>query len=210
VGQGTEERILSATVEVASIHGLGRLSVADVAKRAGLSRPTVYKHFATKDALVAAAVWRETAATVEAVTTTMAGIADPGEALAAGVVVALRRAREHPLLDRVVRTEPERLVPLLTSDDPRVLSVARAPIEAIVGDRLPSLDTMTRRRLADMIVRLLVSWSLSAPDDPPEVVASVVASLLLDGARSVAGSGAAVAVTFPVATAPHPDPGRDH
>ena len=50
------ERILVATIEAASVHGIGRLSVADVAKRAGVSRPTVYKHFPSKDALVAAAV----------------------------------------------------------------------------------------------------------------------------------------------------------
>jgi AcrR family transcriptional regulator len=37
----TEERILDAALEAASLHGLGRMSVADVAKRAGLSRPSV-------------------------------------------------------------------------------------------------------------------------------------------------------------------------
>jgi AcrR family transcriptional regulator len=40
-GDPIGEKILDATVEVALVHGLTRLSVADVAKRAGISRPTL-------------------------------------------------------------------------------------------------------------------------------------------------------------------------
>ena len=54
-----EDRILDAAVEAAALHGIGRMSVADVAKRAGLSRPTVYKRFPSKDELVRATVERE-------------------------------------------------------------------------------------------------------------------------------------------------------
>ena len=39
------ERLLDAALEVAAMHGLNRLSVGDVAKRAGLSRPTLYRAF---------------------------------------------------------------------------------------------------------------------------------------------------------------------
>jgi AcrR family transcriptional regulator len=181
------DRILGAAIEAASVHGIGRLSVADVAKRAGVSRPTVYKHFPSKDALVAAAVRREAAAFVTAVTSAIAPIADAREAVGAAVLLTLELARQHPLLDRVVRTEPERLVPLLTTDEGRVLPLVRIPVEAVVAERFPGLDGVTRRRTADVVVRLLISFALNPPDDPPEVVAGIVAGVLVDGVRAAEG-----------------------
>lgn len=178
------DRILDAAVEAASVHGIGRMSVADVAARAGLSRPTVYKRYPSKDALVAATVSREAMGVVEATRQAAAGIEDPREALTAAVATVLRLAREHPLLDRVVRTEPERLVPLLTTDDGPILGAVRRVIETVFTGRFPALDTVTRRRVADMLARLLISYALNAPDDPPEVVAHVVAGVIVDGATS--------------------------
>src|SRR5215468_8093106 len=93
------ERILDAAVEAASIHGITRLSVADVAKRAGLSRPTLYKRYPSKQALVSAAVVREASRVIEAVQQAVDAV-DRGEgpraALVAGIGTALRRLRDHP------------------------------------------------------------------------------------------------------------------
>lgn len=182
----TPDRILDAAVEVAALHGLRRLSVAEVAKRAGISRPTLYKHFDSKDALVAAAVQRAAAEMVDAVHDVVVGIDDPREALEAGVLLALRLVRDHPLLDRVVRTEPETLIPLLTTDDRLVMTAVRAPVEQMIAAKLPLLDTVALRRLADMLARLLISYALRAPDDPPEVVATVVAAVVTGGVAPLA------------------------
>jgi len=179
------DRILDAAVEAASVHGIGRMSVADVAARAGLSRPSLYKRYPSKDALVAAAVGREALRVVHASRQAAAGHEDPREALGAAVATVLRLAREHPLLDRVVRTEPEILVPLLTTDDGPILRVVRPQIEAVLAQRFPAMDTVTARRVADMVARLLISYALNAPDDPPEVVARVMAGVIVGGAVSV-------------------------
>ena len=184
----TADTILRAAVEAAAVHGLTRLSVADVAKRAGLSRPTLYKHFPSKDALVAAAVQREASAMADAVRTVVDGIADPRAALDAGILLALRLVRDHPLLDRVVRTEPEVLVPLLTTDASPVTGALRPPVEAMIAGKYPALDAVALRRVADLLVRLLVSYALSAPDDPPEVVASMIATVIVDGVPSLAAA----------------------
>jgi AcrR family transcriptional regulator len=182
------ERILDAAVEAASIHGITRLSVADVAKRAGLSRPTLYKRYPSKQALVSAAIVREAARVIEAVQRAVDAV-DPSDgpkaALIAGIGTALRLLREHPLLDRIVRSEPEMLVPALTTDDGLVITAVRPPIEAMIADRFDPLDPVTHRRLADMLTRLLISYALDAPDDPPEVVAAVVAAVVVDGALSL-------------------------
>lgn len=178
----TRNRILAAAIEAATIHGISRLSVSDVAQRAGLSRPTLYKHFASKDELVNAAVFEEAAKLVaEVVQVTQASLS-PREGVEAAVLVALRQTREHPLLDRIVRTEPETLVPLLTSDSGSVMLLVRQTAEAIITNTIPDLPAVRLRRFADIITRLLISYAVSAPDDPPEVVAKAVASILIDGA----------------------------
>ncbi len=51
-----EQRLLDAGLEAATIHGIAKLSMGDVARRAGLSRQTLYRYFPSKDALVAAIV----------------------------------------------------------------------------------------------------------------------------------------------------------
>lgn len=193
MGDELAERIVDAAIEAASIHGITRMSVADVAKRAGISRPTLYKRYPSKDALVAAAIMREAARVIDAVELAVAGVdraEGPKAALVAGVGTALHVLREHPLLDRVIRTEPETLVPALTTDDGLILSVIRPPIEAMIADRMAPIDALTCRRLADMLTRLLLSYALNAPDDPPEVVAGVLADIFVDGATSLAADHA--------------------
>jgi AcrR family transcriptional regulator len=48
------ERILRSTFKVLCRHGYGKLNLSDVAARAGISRPTFYKFFSSKDELLSA------------------------------------------------------------------------------------------------------------------------------------------------------------
>ena len=54
--RSTRDQILNAALATATTHGISRLSVGDVAKAAGLSRQTLYRHFTSKDDLIAAVV----------------------------------------------------------------------------------------------------------------------------------------------------------
>ncbi len=178
------ETILDAAVAEAAVHGIRRLSVVDVARRAGISRPTLYKHFPSKDALVAEAVRREAERLTSSVLDAAAGHDSPERALEAGILAALRLTREHPLLDRLIATEPESLVPLVLSDGGPVMLLVRRTIERMVAEELGPSDAVTARRVADLLTRLLLSYALSAPDDPPEVVAAAVASIVAAGVES--------------------------
>jgi len=51
--QGTRERILEATLRLLA-NGLASLSIPAVAREAGVSVPTIYRHFGTKGALMSA------------------------------------------------------------------------------------------------------------------------------------------------------------
>ena len=52
--QATRDCIVAAAADEVALLGLARLTNAGVAARAGVSERTVYRHFATRDALVAA------------------------------------------------------------------------------------------------------------------------------------------------------------
>ncbi len=55
---GTRERILAATAEVLGNYGMTKLSLSEVAAQAGVSRPTLYRWFASKQQLLDAfVVW---------------------------------------------------------------------------------------------------------------------------------------------------------
>src|SRR4029077_19005312 len=48
------DRILRATFKVLCRHGYGKLNLSDVAAQAGISRPTLYKSFSSKEDLLSA------------------------------------------------------------------------------------------------------------------------------------------------------------
>ncbi|WP_067969010.1 TetR/AcrR family transcriptional regulator [Mycolicibacter icosiumassiliensis] len=50
----TRQRILAATAEVLGRNGMTKLSMSEVAAQAGVSRPTLYRWFPSKDELVSA------------------------------------------------------------------------------------------------------------------------------------------------------------
>jgi AcrR family transcriptional regulator len=176
------DQILQGTVEAATVHGITKLSMRDVARQVGLSRQTLYRHFPSKDALIAEVVVTETNTLIAKVVAAGQVHDDPRDALEAGLLAALRATREHPLLDRLVRTEPEALLPLLTTDGGPVMTQVRSVVEMIMTERMPGLEGLPLRRLADIVTRLLISYAVSAPDDPPEEVAAFVATFLTHGA----------------------------
>jgi AcrR family transcriptional regulator len=176
--------LLDAALEAATLHGISKLSMGDVARRADLSRQTLYRHYPSKDTLVAAVVTAETGKLIEQVVAAALAETEPQASLEAGLLTALTVLRDHPLLDRLVRTEPEALLPLLTTDSSPVMVQVRGVVEAILTEGNPDLtqEPVAMRRFADVVTRLLISYAVSAPDDPPEVVAHFLSTFLVHGA----------------------------
>src|SRR5690606_36651666 len=99
------------------------------------------------------AVLRESATLVSQIVAAEAAAPadDPGASLEAAIGATLRLTREHPLLDRLVRTEPEALLPLLVGDVGPVTGAVRSIVEQIVHQRLPELSAIETRRAADVL-----------------------------------------------------------
>lgn len=179
--RSARDRLLDAALETAAVHGLAKLSVGDVARRAGLSRQTLYKHFPSKEALVAETILREAQRMVTRIVDASDAEADPERSLEVAILTTLRVARDHPLLDRLVRTEPEALLPFLVADGGVIGTAVRSIVERIVDQKVPGLEPLVLRRVADMVSRLLISYAVNAPDDPPEEVARALSQILTGG-----------------------------
>ena len=174
----TRDRILHSALTVVSTYGLSRFTMDDVARSAGFSRQSVYRYFDSKDALVMALVEREEEAFIDGVRAAYADHDLLGDAMREAVLFCLRTAREHPLLDRLLASEPEMLLPYLTTRAGSLITRARAVLEDIAAERTTA-DRRLVHRAADLGVRAIISYTLTPADDPPEDVAEGIARILV-------------------------------
>jgi AcrR family transcriptional regulator len=174
----TRERIVDASFRAVQRFGLSRFTMDDVARIAGVSRQSVYRYFDSKDALIVALVYREEEAFIEGVRDAHSRHEELEDAMREAILFCLRTAREHPLLDRLLESEPDALLPFLTTRGGGVIGRARAVIEDLAAQR-EGIDPKLVHRTADLAVRAIVSYTLTPSDDPPEDVASEVARVLV-------------------------------
>jgi AcrR family transcriptional regulator len=186
-GAGTADtatRILDATLSTMADHGIARLSLEDVARRARLSRQTVYRYFPSKGQLVDAAVLREEQVFIANMISAAGRHKELEPALRAAIEAAMVTGQAHALLNRLLATEPNSLVALVTTDRGPVLSAARHALEEILARWLPRGPKARLGMAADAVARLLVSYVVNPPADPPPQVANRLAQLLVQGLPS--------------------------
>jgi AcrR family transcriptional regulator len=170
------ERILDAALKTFEGFGFRRTTMEDVARAAGISRVTIYRRFAGKDSLTEAVILREARRFFEALDVAV-GQRDTFEDRAAeSFVFALEFLRAHLLFNRLVTTEPESLVPHLTTlGGPAIAAASRLVAERldveVRAGRLPPLDV---EATGEIIVRLVLSFILTPtsvnPLDRPDDV----------------------------------------
>jgi AcrR family transcriptional regulator len=167
--ENTRARIMLAAIARCEDVGLRRTTMEDVARAAGLGRATLYRHFASKEALVRTIIALEVDQFFEALDDAITSCVGPEERLAEGFAFALDYVRGHAMLNRLLRTEPETLLPYLIGDG-RLIELATAAviarIDAEPGSR--SIDAEDERVSAELAVRLVLSLALS----PTSAVAS--------------------------------------
>ena len=161
----TSERILNAAVSQAEEFGVRRLTIGDVAERVGVSRVTVYKYFPGKDRLVEAVLLREMRRFLRDVDKAVAPYDTLEDRLVEGFVFALGWLRRHRLLNRLLRTDPELIVPNLTVGAAPVLAAGREFIagfarrEADEGN-LPLSDDQIEG-VSELLARAVLSFLLT-------------------------------------------------
>lgn len=162
-----QTRVLDAALLAFLDFGIKRTSMVEVARRCGLSLATLYRRFASKSDLIQAVGMRQARQFVEEVDAAQqrqvdrdAGAEDQIVEL---FVAFLNGLRGNKLLDRLLKTEPEIVLPYLTVKGAPVLELGRDYLVEFITrlqseGKLPEYDP---EPLAEMIARTALSLALT-------------------------------------------------
>jgi AcrR family transcriptional regulator len=173
----TPERILQAAFDCIRDVGLSRTTVEYVARAAGFSRQTIYRYYPSKDHMIMALVLREEEKFLDGIRVAFAARTDLEHALRDSILFCLRFAREHPLLERLLASDPETLLPFLTTRSGPVIDRAREVLIELIGTKA-WVRADVYREAADAAVRVVISHALAPPKRPVEDVATDLARIL--------------------------------
>lgn len=98
--------ILDAAVVEFERHGFRRVALDDVARRAGVSRMTIYRRFANRDELVTAVIDRENAALFTEIATELKQAGPKSNYYVEAFTSAILQLRRHRVLNRMITDEP--------------------------------------------------------------------------------------------------------
>ncbi|HEY3834431.1 MAG TPA: TetR/AcrR family transcriptional regulator [Acidimicrobiia bacterium] len=182
------ERLLGATYTCVSRYGLGKTTIEDVVKESGVSRATIYRYFpGGRDELVRDTVGWEIANFLTRLGDHVRDQPDLNSLVAEGLRFARHSLESHELLQKILETEPERLLGLLTTESARAVPFIAAFLypylerEGAAGRLRDGVDVA---RSADYLARMVLSL-IGSPgrwnyDDPAEL-ADLVRTELLGG-----------------------------
>ena len=163
--RSSREEVLDAVVASVEAIGVRRTTMAEVARRAGMSRSTLYTHFSDVTEATAAALTRELGSLVAEV------LAEAGSTRGTGreqlVATATRLAAvipDQPLIERILELDGELLVPYLVQ---RLGSSQRAILDTVAdligaGQRDGSIRDGEPQVLAFSVFLLTQSFVVSA------------------------------------------------
>ena len=126
-----EEAILDAAYELLLAVGMRRVTMADIARQADVSRATLYRRWPNVQAVIAALTTREFAQLARGMADSPG--ADGRSALVAGIVHAVAEVRAHPLLRKIVDVDPEFLLPYLVQRRGTTADNQLALLQAAIG-----------------------------------------------------------------------------
>jgi AcrR family transcriptional regulator len=170
------ELLLAAAADEFGEHGLDA-SVADIARRAGVGKGTVFRHFATKDDLLAAIVLDRIGA-LSAAGERLLQAADPGAALLEFLTVA---AQQRQQLDLSVLQGAGELNPEVTRVRAQLFQTVHALVERARRHGTVRADVTGTDVILLMCAPNYVTSYL--PDAPPDLWQRYLA-IIFDGLRA--------------------------
>lgn len=179
------ERILEAAYDELLDHGLRRTSMDEIARRAGVGRATVFRRFATRDLLLGAVVAREVRRAIAVVDREVARGQSTRERVTTGFLAFVDHLRGHPLLQRLLVTDPAEVLPLLTTKGDVPLAAGRAYIAGQIRREQNAGASIIADpdELAELLARIALSLVLTPqsvlPLDDPDRLAETVRTTIL-------------------------------
>ncbi len=101
--RSVEDQVLDAARSCILEYGVRRTTLAEIARRAEVSRPTVYRRWADTRAVVSSLLTREIGSVMPSLAADV-----PARQLLSGVAAVVgNRVRTHPLFVKIVETDPD-------------------------------------------------------------------------------------------------------
>jgi AcrR family transcriptional regulator len=156
-GRHSDEAVLDAVRASVLAVGVRRTTLADVARRAGVSRMTLYRRWGDVDRLVRDLMTREFHAVV-------AGLPEAGRHLVPAVVAAVAGLRREPLFARVLDLDPDLLLPYVTDrlGSTQLAAVALLAAGIRSGQEAGAVRAGDPGRMAYAVLLITQSFALSA------------------------------------------------
>jgi len=152
-----EQAILDATYELLLAIGMSRITMADIARKAAISRATMYRRWPNVQAVIGALMTREFGPLAFDLALPIDSPVRSG--LVDAVVSMVGTVREHPLLRKIIEVDPEILLPYLLERRGTTtnlqLTLLEDAIDAGIADR--SIRPADPAVLAQAV--MLTAWS---------------------------------------------------
>ena len=174
----TRESVFAALRELLLEKPWAEVTLEAVAKRAGVSRQTLYNDFGSRQGLAQAYTFAMAEAYCDAVDEVLAGEPDPQTALAAALQLFLDGTAEDPLIRRVQSGEAHHdLVRIVTSESGPLLDRIAERLAASLARRWPDAGQEVVDAAATLMARLALGL-VTMPPPSGERLATRVARLI--------------------------------
>jgi len=171
--------LLDAALDQLEHRGWTEITMANIARAAGVSRQTLYNEFGSRDEFAQALVVRETGRFLVAVEQAVnLHLDEPATALSAAFDVFLTAAAENPLVRTIVTgNDAEGLLALFTTQGRPIVEGAAERLTGVIVAGWPQVRLKDAELLSECLVRLAISYA-SLPKGPASMSAASVARLL--------------------------------
>jgi AcrR family transcriptional regulator len=148
------QAILDAAVVEFERHGFSRVALDDVARRARVSRTTIYRRFANRDELVAAVIDRENAELFADIAEELKNRPPQSNYYVEAFTLSITRFRQHRVLTRVIADEPGLMLELARQHYGAAVERMAAALQVIFPDGFAErIGARAVDELADTILR---------------------------------------------------------
>lgn len=116
-------------------HGIRRASVSEIARRAGVSRPTLFRRCGDKDDIVAAVAIRDLVEFFTRAQAVLSSVESLEDKIVEAFVLGVREAREHPMIGALQQFDDQTLAQkLLDTNSPSAQMMLPAIARLIAGE----------------------------------------------------------------------------
>jgi AcrR family transcriptional regulator len=171
------ETLLDAADALLDERAWAKISMGEVARRAGVSRQTLYNEFGGRREFAEAFVLREADRLMAGPELQIANHPDdPRAAIEGAMRTFLEAATRNRLLQSMVSEPEDGLLALVTTRD-AVLVAATERLAPLIGRTWPGVDARAVRQLTETVVRLAISHA-TLPTAAPAATARAVTEVL--------------------------------